>query len=420
MDDGGSTEPNLSVATPAVDARRCDVACPAPEPVAEVSRGWTCGPHPRFTVVVSVAIAAVAVGVAWPGVVAVRAWLRPPRRMLSDDWDLFNAIRMAIVETGWAVWVFAMGAAVGSFLNVVVHRLPAGRSVIFGRSACPACGTGISPQDNVPILGWLLLAGRCRHCGALIDAHYPLVEASVAGFCLALCYAELLSGGLTLPIRDPNFFAGLVWIVLYAKWDLISICVYHIATVALTLAWALIAAEGRRIPARHAATAIVVMGVLPVAFPWLHPVPLVHPPLVSEFAGVPLAFDRPEWLWHGLAVSLAGMAVGAAIGAALAALGRADHGRRPDDGEAACGAAAPSLMSILALVGAVFGWQAVPAVAVLALLAAAVARGWARWIGRRGPIPLELCVVGAVVVHLFLWRWIVAAWSAGFPVGAPA
>jgi len=131
-------------------------------------------------------------------------------------------------------------------------------------------------------------------------------------------------------------------------------------------------------------------------------------------------FAWTRGLAHRLAVSLAGMAVGAAVGTGLAILGRADHGRRPDDGEAACGAAAPSLMSILALVGAVFGWQAVPAVAVLALLAAAVARGWARWIGRRGPIPLELCVVGAMVVHLFLWRWIVAAWSAGFPVGAPA
>jgi leader peptidase (prepilin peptidase)/N-methyltransferase len=327
---------------------------------------------------------------------------------------------MALVEVGWAVWVFAMGAAVGSFLNVVVHRLPAGRSVIFGGSACPACGTGLGPQDNVPILGWLLLAGRCRHCGTLIDARYPLVEASVAGFCLALCYAELLSGGLTLPIREPNFFAGLVWIVLYAKWDLIGISCYHVATLSLLLAWALIAADGRRIPARHVATVLAVMGLLPVAFPWLHPVPLVHPPLTGAVAGAPFAFDRPEWLWRGLAVSLAGLAVGAAVGSGLAILRRADHDRWPEDSESAPGPAAPSLPAILALVGAVFGWQAVPIVAVLALAAIAVARGWARWIGRRGPILLELCVVCAVVVHLFLWRWIVAAWSAGFAAATPA
>jgi leader peptidase (prepilin peptidase)/N-methyltransferase len=414
MDEAEPPVPSLVAVTTDAAARPDDVAGPGPDPAAPVPRAWTYGRHPRFTFVVWVAIAAVAVGVAWPAAVAVGTWLRPPRRVLADDQDLFNAIRLGLVEVGWAVWVFSIGAMVGSFLNVVVHRLPMGRSVIFGRSACPACGTGIRPQDNVPILAWLRLGGRCWHCGSLIDARYPLVEASLAGFCLALCYAELLSGGVTLPIRDPNYFAGLLWIVLYAKWDLIGIFVYHVAAVALALTWALIAADGRRIPARHVAAALVVMGLLPVALPWLHPVPLVHPPLAGAVAGAPLAFDTPEWLWRGLAVSLAGMAVGATVGAGLAILRRADHDRRPEDSEPAPGPAAPSLAAILALVGAVFGWQAVPAVALVALVAVAVARGWSRWIGRRGSIPLELCVVGAVVVHLFLWRWIVAAWSAAF------
>lgn len=416
MDDRRPAEPNLSVATTAAVARPGDGAVSAPDPVAPVPRDWTYGPHPRVALVVWAAIAAAAVGVAWPAAAAVHEWLRPPRRVPAEDQDLANALRMGLVEVGWAVGVFSIGAMLGSFLNVVVHRLPAGRSVIFGRSACPACDTGIRPQHNVPILGWLRLGGRCWHCGALIDARYPLVEAALAGFCLALCYAELLSGGVTLPIREPYFFAGLLWIVLYAKWDLIGVFIYHVAAVALMLAWALIAADGRRIPARHVAAVLVVMGLVPVALPWVHPVPLVHPPITGAVAGAPLAFDRPEWLWRGLGVSFAGIAVGAAVGAGLAALRRAHHDLRPDVGDVAPGMAGPSLPAIVALVGAVFGWQAVPAVAVLALGAAAAIRGWARWIGRRDSIPLELCVVGAVVVHLFLWRWIVAAWSAGFAV----
>jgi leader peptidase (prepilin peptidase)/N-methyltransferase len=69
-----------------------------------------------------------------------------------------------------------LGAAVGSFLTVVIHRLPKGESIIRPRSRCPECGTAVSARDNVPIVSWLLLRGRCRHCGAQISARYPAVE----------------------------------------------------------------------------------------------------------------------------------------------------------------------------------------------------------------------------------------------------
>ncbi|MGX6447152.1 prepilin peptidase [Patulibacter sp. S7RM1-6] len=70
----------------------------------------------------------------------------------------------------------AFGLLIGSFLNVVVHRVPADQSVVTGRSACPACGHPIRAYDNVPVLSWLVLRGRCRDCGAPIPARYPLVE----------------------------------------------------------------------------------------------------------------------------------------------------------------------------------------------------------------------------------------------------
>jgi leader peptidase (prepilin peptidase)/N-methyltransferase len=73
-----------------------------------------------------------------------------------------------------------MGLVVGSFLNVVVWRVPRGESVVSPPSHCPRCDTPISPRDNVPVLSWLLLRGRCRHCGNPISARYPLVEAGTA------------------------------------------------------------------------------------------------------------------------------------------------------------------------------------------------------------------------------------------------
>jgi leader peptidase (prepilin peptidase)/N-methyltransferase len=70
-----------------------------------------------------------------------------------------------------------LGLAVGSFLNVVIYRVPLGRSIVRPPSACPSCGAGIRPMHNIPVLGWLLLRGRCATCRAPISARYPLVEA---------------------------------------------------------------------------------------------------------------------------------------------------------------------------------------------------------------------------------------------------
>lgn len=70
----------------------------------------------------------------------------------------------------------ALGLAVGSFLNVVIWRVPRSESVVSPPSACPSCGTPIAPRDNVPVLSWLLLSGRCRTCHGQISPRYPLVE----------------------------------------------------------------------------------------------------------------------------------------------------------------------------------------------------------------------------------------------------
>lgn len=76
--------------------------------------------------------------------------------------------------------VFLIGACIGSFLNVVVYRIPAGKSLLFPPSHCPQCNHRLSPTENVPIVGWLWLRGRCRHCHTPIAPRYPLVETATA------------------------------------------------------------------------------------------------------------------------------------------------------------------------------------------------------------------------------------------------
>ena len=79
-----------------------------------------------------------------------------------------------------ALFVLAVGACVGSLINVLVYRLPRGLDVVTPTSRCPSCGTKLTWRENVPIFGWLLLRGRCRFCGVRISPEYPLVEAIVA------------------------------------------------------------------------------------------------------------------------------------------------------------------------------------------------------------------------------------------------
>ena len=92
-------------------------------------------------------------------------------------------------------FVFAVGAIIGSFLNVVIHRYPREESIVFPPSRCPHCGTHIKPYDNVPVLAWLWLRGKCRTCRAPIDMRYPLVELANALFYVAVFQRTGLSWG---------------------------------------------------------------------------------------------------------------------------------------------------------------------------------------------------------------------------------
>ncbi|GAB2515112.1 A24 family peptidase [Microbacterium petrolearium] len=97
-----------------------------------------------------------------------------------------------------AAGVGVFGLAIGSFLNVVAHRVPAGRSIVSPPSACPQCGHRIRARDNVPVLSWLLLRGRCRDCGAPISPRYPVVEAVTGALFSAVAIRftpEILAAG---------------------------------------------------------------------------------------------------------------------------------------------------------------------------------------------------------------------------------
>jgi len=315
--------------------------------------------------------------------------LHPPKSgRVLEELSLAEQARLRSTEVLAALWFFALGGTIGSFLNVVAYRMPRGESIIFRRSRCPQCGTPIIGRDNVPIVGWLLLGGRCRACQAAISVRYPIVEWIAAALFLLLYFVELISGGANIPVRDPNHYHGVVWIIFYTKWDLVGLYLYHGFALSALLAWALIDIDRQRVPARAKWVVGATLLLLPFIWPSLLPVPAITH--AAEWIGQP-------WLNAGVTGPLGG-AVGVVVGwlTAWALQTSLSSG----DGASTTG----HLTSSLAIVGMTLGWQAAISLTLLALVLSPAAVGFMHW-RRRLPPPLTAILLAAFVLHLVTWRW---------------
>lgn len=228
-------------------------------------------------------------------------------------------------------WLVCVGAAAGSFLNVVVYRLPAGLSVVRPASRCPYCLHPIRLRDNVPVLGWLALGGRCRDCAAPIAGRYPAVEAAAAGL-TAIVASFVLRPIDMLPLR-PSLLA---LDAPPADWQAVLSFTVQLLALLTLFSGALMEGDGERPPLRLFLPALL-LGALAA---------LLVPPLPTAPALAP-RFDLPVWSGPWLA-TLVGAGAGSFIGRWLPVDGREDERR------------AVSTLA-LALVGLVWGPTAVAA-----------------------------------------------------------
>ena len=259
---------------------------------------------------------------------------------------------------------FAWGAMLGSFINVVVHRLPLGESVVRERSRGPNCRSAIQARDNLPVVGWLLLRGRCRACGNAISPVYPLVEATSGLLVATLAAAELAGGGRWLFHGSTGYPLG-VDRLLRGDWQLLVTCCLHAGVVLFVLTWALLDRAGWTCPATWLAfplgLSLLAAGMMPLAAP---------PGLMPDGGGWPGAGLR----FQGLMASLAGAAVGGFLGLT----GPAASGRLG-----------------LPLLGAVLGWQTLLVVTIVTALATEIAGRCVPGNRRRGDFGLGLTVSAA-------------------------
>ncbi|MEO8497033.1 MAG: prepilin peptidase, partial [Planctomycetota bacterium] len=158
-----------------------------------------------------------------------------------------------------ALWIWCFGANVGSFMNVVIFRVPAGLSVVHPGSRCPKCSNHIAWYDNVPVLSWLWLRAKCRHCALPISSRYPTIEATVAAVFLVLAIVELVSGGANLPYLDDGYRRGL---------DLSVSLVYgyHLLLLCVLICAAMIRYDRQRTPLRLYVPALLVGIVAPATW----------------------------------------------------------------------------------------------------------------------------------------------------------
>ncbi|MGI9428244.1 MAG: prepilin peptidase, partial [Bythopirellula sp.] len=308
---------------------------------------------------------------------------------LYEPGDLYVPRAIDVVVVVWCLWV---GSSIGSFLNVVAWRMPR-RESINGRSHCPRCRAQLKARDNFPVFGWLALGGRCRTCHLPISARYPIVEATVGITITTISIGELYR--MSLPGQVVHWHGGPLWVPTVNGHVLLTL-LYHVVGLAAVWGFALIRMDKHRLPGRLVGFGLAVTVVPLLAYPALMVVPWQM--------NVPVDWSPEGRHLDALLRIITSLAAATVLGRTLA--------------RGLCPAADPKLdplgkstvqlmdlIVILTLPIILVGWQASPALTVLASLIAVASKGWlpstCDSLGR-----FAIAMPLALTIQIFLWRWL--------------
>lgn len=292
------------------------------------------------------------------------------------------------------IWMAAIGACIGSFLNVVVYRLPHGKSVVYPPSQCPRCGHAIRGYDNVPVISWLVLRGRCRDCQAPISPRYPAVEATTALLFALIAAREILARGQNLPSAAVQAATTAeIW----------GTGIYHLFLLCALLCVSLIESDGNCVPLRLTATTVFVGLIAPAVAPILRP---------ATWAGAVSADAAPGPI-AALATGLVGFSAAVVAGSLAwpAARPVTRHARGPIAGLARGSPERTTTVLVAGFVGAFMGWQAIMVIACIATLLHQIV-GWTQYVRGRGPFtPWSTWLAVTTLGYILQWRRL----ADGFP-----
>ncbi len=332
----------------------------------------------------------------WPQIaIGWYEWTRPGKLLPpSLQLDLYTRTMLRTLEFFAVCWFFYVGASFGSFLNVVAWRMPRGITIVRGGSKCPYCCTGLSRSDNLPILGWIKLKGRCRTCRLPIDVRYVLVEVLAGVSFLWIALRELFPAGLT--DSPTNLYSGVVWIIFYTKWDLVAIYVYHCSMVFSLMTIALITRARLSIPRNFAIFAFLLALVPPYLFKDLQLVAWSDP-----WQSRPMFFPQDRQVLTSLFGLLAGCLL-SLVPMAMGQLGRIGSVMigEPEQWQSRRW----SWIIGSGLIGLYLGWQAALVIGVGWLVCYPLFRWSVRLAGGWSLLPFDFLVL-VTIVHQGYWRF---------------
>ncbi|MCS7045865.1 MAG: prepilin peptidase [Gemmataceae bacterium] len=316
----------------------------------------------------------------------------------------------------WLAFVVIVGLMVGSFLNVCIARLPLEKSLIWPGSRCGTCQQPIRWYDNLPLLSYLWLQGRCRSCGSSFSIQYFLVELATGTAFGVLFYFEAV-----VNVHEWYEPSGASWHFGPLPWTWIAGFAYHAFLVSILIAASVADLNGREIPLPLTLTGTVIgiAGGVLMPWPWPWPVELASPrpgpgvPSGMEWLALegglregiqpwPVWGPLPSWLapggnWQtGLITSLAGALVGSLVMRGIGAVFSAGLGKE------ALGLGDADLMM---MVGAFFGWQIVVVAIFVSVIPAAVVGVIQLLVNRDHASPFGPSLAAGSLVTYFFWPW---------------
>ena len=312
----------------------------------------------------------------------------------ATDLDAYELFRFRTAKfLVFAVFTY-YGACVASFINVVAKSVPSGASVTTRSSACPACGKPIRRIDNLPLISYLNLGGRCRNCLSTIPIRYFLTELIGATIFGSLFLFELVTGATNVPEFKRYFYAGILWIILYTKWPVIGIYLYHAALFSCLLMLSLMELDRLRCPKWLAAIMLCIFAGLSIGIPTLQPVKFDHHLPTDLVSAIP-----PSMLPIVTCVS------GGLIGWFFASIIQYLSNRKKPI--TASGSAFPLAGT---LVGIALGWQATMTILLFTAFVLAIICVIKQITKKRFLVSETIIFSVVAFLHHPLWRWFDGFW----------
>jgi len=328
-------------------------------------------------------------------------------------------------EVVWVTCAFVLGTAVGSFLNVVVGRLPLEKSLLWPNSRCLTCLHSLTTGDNLPIIGWLHRRGRCRFCGTKFSSRYLWVELATGLAFALMFYLDVIAHWHRMPFLENSYLLRIQGV---PEWQALVVFLHHATLFSFLLAASLCDWDQKAIPLSLTTTGTIIGLTMATCFPWPWPndpavVTRLRQPVAGPF-GVrdrlwmlptdidphqfpeglypwPVWGPLPDWLWNhhwalglltGLAVAATGMVLLRAIkfmferGLGKEALGLGDA-------------------DLMMLAGSFLGWQPVVMAFFVGTFAALPLGLILRFRSNEAYLPFGPGLALGVMVTLYWWPW---------------